>query len=420
MKIIQHFVKLTIAAAILFLFAGISAAQTAPQQDKLLNGLKLLTWRQKGEPKVSVKLRLHSGSSFDPQKKEGVMALFADVLFPNQEQLKEFFADELNGNFEIVSNYDYIQINATGDKDKLLTILETLAQAVTQTQIDKETTSKVKLTRLTRLKEWETSPAYIADLAVRKQLLGDFPYGRANNGTTASLSKIDFADLLFARERFLTADNATLTVAGDFKEDLANRAVRRYFGNWRKSEKIVPSTFTLAEEPKSYSVMIESPSENSLETRFAFRGLARKDADFYASKILSDIYFNRLKEKVPAANRNSVKVEYDEHILPGIIIFGVSGLNAEENKNLMAGILSKSISTDEFSRSKTQVTGKYVLMNQADLWLDVDTYKLAPAKEEIQKAQAVTLADVNRIAEQMKTKPFVSVLVANSVKTEQQ
>ena len=44
MKIIQHFVKLTIAAAILFLFAGISAAQTAPpQQDKLLNGLKVLT-----------------------------------------------------------------------------------------------------------------------------------------------------------------------------------------------------------------------------------------------------------------------------------------------------------------------------------------------------------------------------------------
>ncbi len=420
MKIIQHFVKLTIAAAVLFLFAGTGAAQTAPQQEKLLNGLKLLTWRQKGEPKISVKLRLHSGSSFDPQKKEGVMSLFADNLFPNQEQIKEFFADELNGTFEVVSNYDYIQINATGDNDKLLTILETLAQAVTQPQIDKEITAKLKVARLAKLKDRETNPAYIADLAVRKQLLGEFPYGRAANGTTASISNVDFADLLFARERFLTADNATLTVAGDFKPDLANRAVRRYFGNWRKSEKIVPSTFALAEEPKIYFALIESPSENSLETRFALRGLARKDADFYASKILSDVYFNRLKEKVPAANRTSVKVEYDEHILPGIMIFGVSGLNTEENKNLMTDILSKPVSAEEFSRSKTQVAGKYVLMNQADLWLDIDTYKLAPAKDEIQKAQAVTLADVNRVAEQMKTKPFVSVLVANSAKTEQQ
>ena len=152
MKIIQHFVKLTISAAILFLLVNPGAAQTAPQQEKLLNGLKLLTWRQKGADKVSVKLRLHSGSSFDPQNKEGVMALFADILFPNQQQVKEFFAEELNGSFEIVSNYDYIQINATGDNDKLLTILDTLAQAVTQPQIDKETTPKVKLARLAQNK----------------------------------------------------------------------------------------------------------------------------------------------------------------------------------------------------------------------------------------------------------------------------
>ena len=420
MKIIQHFVKLTISAAILFLLVNTGAAQSAPQQDKLLNGLKLLTWRQKGAEKLSVKLRLHSGSSFDPQNKEGVMALFADILFPNQQQVKDFFAEELNGSFEIVSNYDYIQINATGDNDKLLTILDTLAQAVIQPQIDKETTPKVKLARLAKIKELETNPAYIADLAVRRQLLGDFPYGRAQNGTAESLTKIDFADLLFAQERFLTADNATLTVTGDFKTDLANRAARRYFGGWRKSEKIVPSTFAMAEEPKTTFVTIDSPAENSNEIRFAMRGLARKDKDFYASKILSDIYFNRLKEKVPAGNRNSVTAEYDEHILPGIIIFGVSGLEVEANKNLMTDILNKPITAEEFSRSKTQIAGKYVLANQDNLWLDILTFKLGTPKEETQKAQAVTLADVNRVAEQMKNQPLVSVLVANSAKSEQQ
>lgn len=414
MKIIQHFVKLTISAAILFAFANVNFAQinAAPQEEKLLNGLKLLAFRQKGADKISVKLRLHSGSSFDPQNKEGVMALLADILFPNQEQVKEFFTEELGGSFEIVSNYDYIQINATGDKDKLLPILETIAQAVTQPQIDKETTPKIKTARLAKIKEWETDPAYVANLAVRKQLLGSFPYGRPQNGTAESLAKIDFADLLFARDRFLLADNATLVISGDFKQDLANRAVRRYFGSWRKSEKISPSTFALAEEPKEMFATISSPSENSSEIRFAMRGLARKDKDFYASKILSDIYFNRLKEKIPASNRNSVSVEYDEHILPGIIIYGVSGLNADENKNLMVDVLNKPISADEFSRSKTLIAGKYVVGNQADLWLDSDTYKLAAPSEEAKKANAVTLADVNRIADQMKTQPLVSVLVA--------
>lgn len=420
MKIIQHIVKLTISVTLLFLLVNTGAAQPAPQQEKLLNGLKLLTWRQKGAEKVSVKLRLHSGSSFDPQDKEGVMALFADILFPNRQQVKEFFEEELNGSFEIVSNYDYIQINATGSNDKLLTILDTLAQAVSQPQIDKETTPKVKLARIAQIKELETNPAFIADLAVRRQLLGGYPYGRSQSGTMESLAKIDFADLLFAQERFLTADNATLTVTGDFKTDLANRAARRYFGGWRKSEKIAPSTFAVAEEPKTTFAVIDSPAENSTEIRFAIRGLARKDKDFYASKILSDIYFNRLKEKVPAGNRNSVTVEYDEHILPGIMIFGVSGLNNEANKNLMTEVLSKPVTAEEFSRSKTQVAGKYVLANQADLWLDVETYKLGSPKEETQKAQAVTLSDVTRVAEQMKNQPLVSVLVANFAKSEQQ
>ncbi len=411
MKIIHHLVKLTITSAILFLFAIPSAAQTAPQQEKLLNGLKILMWRQKGAEKVSVKLRLHSGSSFDPQDKEGVMALFTDILFPNKQQVNEFFAEELGGSFEVVSNYDYVQINATGDNDKLLTILDTIAQAVTQPQINNETTPKVKLARLAKIKEWETNPAYIADLAVRRQLLGDFPYGRAQNGTSESLAKIDFADLLFAQQRFLSADNATLTISGDFRQDLASRATRRYFGIWRKSEKIIPSTFAMAEEPKTTFATIDSPSENSNEIRFALRGLARKDKDFYASKILSDIYLNRLKEKVPSENRNSVSVEYDEHILPGIMIFGVSGLKAPENKSLMSDILSKPVSADEFSRSKTQIAGKYVLSNQADLWLDIDTYKLGSPKEETQKAQAVTIADVSRVAENIKNQPLVSVLV---------
>lgn len=421
MKIIQQSVKLTFSAAVLFLLIGTAAAQTAaPQEEKLLNGLKLLTWRQKGAEKASVKLRIHSGSAFDPQDKEGVMALFARILFPNREQVEGFFAEELNGSFEIVSNYDYIQINATGDNDKLLTILDTIAQAVIQPQIDKETTPKVKQIHLAKIKESENDPAYIADMAVRRQLLGDFPYGRPADGTAESLARIDFADLIFAQERFLTADNATLVVTGDFKTDLVNRAARRFFGSWRKSEKIIPSTFAMAEEPKTTFAELVSPAENSSEIRFAIRGLARKDKDFYASKILSDIYYNRLREAVPAENRASVRVEYEGRVLPGVMIFGVSGLKTEEGKNLMSGVLNRPVTAEEFSRSKTAVSGRYVLANPSELWLDIDTYKLGSPQEEAKKAQGVTLDDVNRVAEQLKTRPLVSVLVSGSPKTDEQ
>ena len=49
-----------------------------------------------------------------------------------------------------------------------------------------------------------------------QRLLGTFSYARQQNGSEAWLGRIDFADLLFAKERFFTADNATIAVSGNF------------------------------------------------------------------------------------------------------------------------------------------------------------------------------------------------------------
>ena len=40
-------------------------------------------WNVPKSDKVTVKVRVHSGSAFDPQQKEGVMRLLADNIFPD-------------------------------------------------------------------------------------------------------------------------------------------------------------------------------------------------------------------------------------------------------------------------------------------------------------------------------------------------
>jgi len=82
-----------------------------PREEKLLNGLKLIMFDAPASDKVTLKVRVHAGSAFDPQGKEGLMKLLAANIFPNLEA-KEFFTD-LGGGLEIQSNYDYIQVNAT-------------------------------------------------------------------------------------------------------------------------------------------------------------------------------------------------------------------------------------------------------------------------------------------------------------------
>lgn len=419
--------KFTILILFLFQFASICSAQTTkfsdPRQEKLLNGMKLLVWSEPNAEKITVKLRIHSGSAFDPLGKEGVMALLADALFPNESQ-KEFFAEDLGGSLEVTSNFDYIQINATGNADQFLTIIETLATAVTNPQINKEITAKVVSARLEKVKELEKNPTYVADQAVAKRLFGDFPYGRAQAGTTASLAKIDFADLLFAKQRLLTADNATLAIRGNVKHDLAFRAVRRYFGAWEKADKKIPATFRQPDAPQAGLPVFDSPLAKTSEFRFALRGLARNDKDFYASRILENILQNRLQTR----EGKKAFARQEAHFLPSYFIFGVSewnlqGIKKEGDKIALPAtddyqnyFLKAAVKQDEFDKAKNEFISKMNGTDVVDFWLDADTYKLVSAKTEWQAAQNVTLSDVQRVLEKLQKEAVAFVLVFSGEK----
>lgn len=430
MNIKNHLKKYALFAALFSATAAFALAQTprlsAPRQEKLLNNLKLLMWTEPSAEKVTVKLRVHSGAAFDTLGKEGTMAMLADALFPN-ESVREFFREDLGGSLAVESNYDSIQINATGNSDQILTILETISAAVTKPQIDKETTAKVRAVRLERVKELEKNPAYVADLAAAKRLFGTYPYGRSAEGTTESLQKIDFADLLLAKQRFLTADNATLAVSGNIKSDYVFKAVRQLFGGWEKSDKRVPATFAQPEAPNTETFSVELPNVENTLGRYAMTVAARNDKDFYATKVLTEIWRNQFCLDTESTR---VKASFEPYLLRGVYIVSTEISSAVEPSspggtrclNMLwseGKIILPTFSQSDFEKAKstivTDLNQKTLLTTDSvDLWLDVDTYKLGAAKDELQRANNVTLADVQRVAENLQKQPLVRISVKKS------
>src|SRR5438067_1946099 len=87
------------------------------------------------------------------------------------------------------------------------------------------------------------TPTTIADRAIAARLFGVHPYARFVVGTPESLARVERNDLLLARDRFITADNARLVMIGGVEPARAMRAFRQFLGAWRKSEALVPATF---------------------------------------------------------------------------------------------------------------------------------------------------------------------------------
>ncbi|MBX7055841.1 MAG: insulinase family protein, partial [Pyrinomonadaceae bacterium] len=408
------------AAAVLVISAAAFAQNSLPQpkQEKLLNGLKVLMWPMPKAESVTVTVRVHSGTSFDPQGKEGVMRLLAENIFPEQAA-RDFFAEDLGGGLSIEANYDYIEITASSKPENFLSMLETLSAAIANPTIDKPTTAKLMVAVIEELKKLESDPSYVADNAVAARLFGTFPYGRPKFGTSATVAKIDFADLLDAKQRFLTADNATVAVTGNFDRVLGFRAIRRYFGAWLKSDRRVPSTFRQPDPPAAAVLSIPSPKSDAHAVRFALRGAARGDKTFAASRVYALILNARLKARVPSEHSGDVFVRSESHILPGIITLGFDG-NRNESPNvngkveaneLVAKILADPVTEAEFQSARKLFRDEWMKRSVTELFLDNDTFKTASPDADATAADTVTFDDVRNFAVASAKQPVAAILL---------
>jgi zinc protease len=400
---------------------GQAVSAASPRQEKLLNGLRVLMWSQPSASRFEVKLRVHAGASFDQQAKEGTMCLLAEALFPTDES-REIFTDDFGGSLQITCNYDYIEIQATSKPESYLALLETIAGAVSNPVLDRQTTDAAKARVVTRLTADEKSAKYAADIAARRRLFGTFPYGRPEYGSIASIKTLDFADLRFGYDRLFGADNATLALSGNFPPDIAYRAIRRYFGSWLKSDRKVPSTFRQPDPPIAATQILDSPESGITEIRYALRGVARNDRDYAAASVLAKVLEQRARNRSGEGQRNNVWVTNHSNILPGAIVVGfsnfqreitaaVTGERPKSANDIIADALSERITDAEFAAAKSAVLADLNKLDVATRWLDVDTYKLQSVKADQAAFDSLTAADVQNLADRVKLLPVASVLL---------
>lgn len=420
MKNRNLFVKIVFIAVLLLLIFSMVApvifSQAPPRQEKLLNGLKVLMWPDEKADKVTLRLRVHSGSAFDPQGKEGVMQILGDNLFPNQE-IRDYFAEDLGGHLDVSTTYDYIEIEASAKPEFLLQMLETVGGAVASPSIDKPTTITLRDRMIAKVREREKDVSYVADRAVAKRLLGDFPYGRPQMGTVGSLRRIDYPDLIDARLRFLTADNATLAISGKFDRKYAFLAIRRLLGGWQKSDRKVPSTFRQPDDPPAAVLTVASPDPEAWAVRMAMRGTARADKDFAASLVFAEVLESRLKAAVPVGRAEGVTVVSETHLLPGLITIKLgsdskdaSGEKVEANE-IVPKALSAVVTPAEFQSASSKMRSIWAQRPQEAFWLDADTLRLADVDAYRKAFDSVTLADVNAFGEKLRRRPVATVVV---------
>ncbi|HLN97165.1 MAG TPA: pitrilysin family protein [Pyrinomonadaceae bacterium] len=396
-----------------------------PERARLLNGLRVLIWSRPGAPDVRLKLRVHSGAAFDLAGKAGTMALLGDLLFPDPTT-REYFTDEMQGRLNVSTNYDSVTITMQGRAGEFERIVEILRTALVSTPLTPENVARLRDGRIKVLKETSISPAMLADRAIAARLFGDFPYGRPSGGSVESLERIERSDLMLAHERFLSPNNATLTIIGGVQPARAMRALRQLLGVWRKSEQVVPSTFRQPTAPDQRTLVVNAPADQSVEVRVAVRGLSRQDPEAPAAALLAVLARERWLKLLPELARSPAYVRHDAFILPGMFVMGASvdnvlaGKALASAKEVLQSLTSAPVTDAELAQAKNEAitnAGKELATPEgmADAWLNVDTYGLPSVAEQMRALNGVTAADVQKAAARLlRDSAYASVVVGNS------
>jgi zinc protease len=412
------------AGALLLVALPISAQVSPdPEREQLLNGLRLLFWLKPGSPDVTLKLRINSGAAFDLSGKSGQMALLGDLLFPDPATV-DFFTDEMGGKLNVSVTYDSTTITMVGKPAEFDQIVEVLRNALLATQLTPEVVTRIRDARIKLLRETSIVPAEVADRAIAARLFGDFPYARPAAGSPEDVARVDRADLMLARDRFLNSNNATLAVIGGVTKPRAMRTLRQLLGPWRKSEQIVPTTFRQPTPADTRTLIVNVPGPN-VELRLAARGVSRSDTDYPIALILARVAQQRWVATTPDLSRKPTFVRSSAYVLPGAFVMGaaITDLTVADSlasaRKTIDSLMSTPPTTDELERAKNDAIGELSTMQAKpdalpDPWLDADTYRLSAPQDQLALLRAVTAADVQRVANRLFNKTVVSVVAGET------
>lgn len=396
-----------------------------PEREQLLNALRILIWHRPGDQDVLLKLRIHSGAAFDVSGKEGQMAILGDILFPDATT-REYFTEEMGGRLDVDTDYDSITVTLQGRAREFERIVEILRTALVTTQITPENVARIRDGRIKIAKETNVSPALWADRAIASRLFGDFPYGRPQTGSAESLGRVDRADLLLARERFLNSNNATLVVFGGVPKNRSIRALRQLLGPWRKSEQIVPTTFRQPDNPDVRTLIINAPTDQSAEVRLAARSVSRSDRDFATAAVMAILARKRWETLSPELSRRPVFVRNEPHVLPGIFVMGAAvdtllvGKTLKTAQEALQSLVSGPVQTAELEQAKSEAIAQFSTELErpdgtARAWLDIDTFGLPSIGQQMGAFSSVSAADLQRVASSLFEKTRIaSVVIGNS------
>jgi len=407
---------------------------------QLPNGLKLLIVEHHELPVADFILLVGSGGTSDPAGKMGVANLTAAMLREGTTTRKSLeIADQmafLGVNLNTGSNWESSTLSLHTPTAQLDSALALFADLALRPSFPANEFDRLKKTRLTDLLQLKDQGPAIANIAYPAIVYGSsHPYGARLLGTEESVGGLAVADLQSYYGANFRPNNSTLIVVGDVTPAQVEQKVNQFFGGWQKGD-VTPVTYT--DPPKAGSTtiyLIDKPGAAQSSFRIATVGVPRSTKDYFALTVMNTIlggsFTSRLNNNLRETKGYTygARSQFDMRRSAGPFIASAEIVAAKTDSALIEfmkelNAIRQSVPAEELSKAKRylqlQLPSDFETTQQiAGALVPVAMYGLPLEyyNNYVQNIEAITPADVERVARQYVNPGSLAVVIVGDRKS---
>ena len=412
------------------------------EKQKLSNGLEVWLVKQNELPIVSMNMVLKSGGTLDPSDKSGAASMTASLL---DEGTKTRTADEIANQLQSIgasvgagSGWDSANISMSSLTKNLDQALDIFADVTLNPTFPDAELEKYRARLLTSFEQRKVQPNAISDLVYNKLLYGkNHPYSKQLSGDAVSVKGIKRDDLVNFYTANYRPNNAVLIVVGDVDGKTLMPKLEKSFGAWQKGE--VKSTAVgeapMLDKPGIY--IVDKPRAAQSVVAIGQVGVARDNPDYFPLQVMNSILGGQFSSRINLNLREDKGYTYGARtgyaFRRGAGPFTASAdVQTAVTKESVAEFLKElrgirgeiPVTPAELDYNKQSLIRRYpqgfetvgqisgqlsqiVVYNLSDSYFD----------DYISKVNAVTIEDVNRVANKYLTPDKMAILVVGDRKT---
>ncbi|HYE15821.1 MAG TPA: insulinase family protein, partial [Pyrinomonadaceae bacterium] len=274
------------------------------QRRTLSNGLEVLVVEHHELPIVNLNLVVKMGAAGDPADQAGLASLVADMLDEGTKTRSALdISDQLafiGASMGVGAGWDSSTASLTTLTRHLDRALDIYADVILNPAFPDKELARLRATRMTSFRQRRDDPNQIAGIVYTSLLYGKgHPYGHPLTGDEASLQAITGESVRKFYETFYRPNNSALVVVGDVKPDDITARLERAFGKWEKAH--VPAVdVSAAPQPRDRTqiFVVDRPGSAQSVIQIGHVGVPRSNPDYFPLLVLNTMLGGQFTSRI--------------------------------------------------------------------------------------------------------------------------